>query len=99
MLCSSLHATPTLAIFLPKKKGQSDWLFWMVSFQQGSSLVGLSTHVLKKKTDLLSGMAVSGIIKEHLGFYGNFFLGMFFALLAMFYAIFFLKVRLAKYSK
>jgi hypothetical protein len=49
--------------------------------------------------DFLSGMAVSGIIKEHLGFYGNFLLGMFFALLAMFYAIFFLKVSLANYSK
>eukprot|EP00090_Calanus_glacialis_P015112 TRINITY_DN23975_c0_g1_i1.p1 TRINITY_DN23975_c0_g1~~TRINITY_DN23975_c0_g1_i1.p1 ORF type:complete len:391 (-),score=72.69 TRINITY_DN23975_c0_g1_i1:84-1100(-) len=36
-------------------------------------------------------MAVSGVIKENIGFYGNFILGMFFALVSMFYAIFFLK--------
>jgi len=36
-------------------------------------------------------MAISGLIKEHLGFYGNFSLGMFFSLVAMFYAIFVLK--------
>ena len=36
-------------------------------------------------------MAVSGLIKEKLGFYGNFSLGMFFSLLAMVYAIIFLK--------
>ena len=38
-------------------------------------------------------MGASGRIKEHVGFYGNFILGMSFALLSMFYAIFFLKVR------
>merc|ERR1712013_18044 len=37
------------------------------------------------------GMGASGRIKEHVGFYGNFILGMSFALLSMFYAIFFLK--------
>ena len=41
---------------------------------------------------MFSGMAVSGVIKENIGFYGNFILGMFFALVSMFYAIFFLKV-------
>eukprot|EP00092_Neocalanus_flemingeri_P017937 GFUD01019410.1.p1 GENE.GFUD01019410.1~~GFUD01019410.1.p1 ORF type:complete len:522 (+),score=101.91 GFUD01019410.1:44-1609(+) len=38
-----------------------------------------------------TGMAVSGLIKEHLGYYGNFFLAILFSFLAMFYAIFFLK--------
>ena len=37
-------------------------------------------------------MAVSGPIKEHIGFIGNFSLGLSFALLCMFYAIFFVKV-------
>jgi len=37
------------------------------------------------------GMAASGKIKDHIGFYGNFVLGMLFALLSMFYAILFLK--------
>ena len=37
-------------------------------------------------------MAASGKIKDHIGFYGNFVLGMLFALLSMFYAILFLKV-------
>ena len=38
------------------------------------------------------GMASSGHIQDLLGLVGNFSLGIFFAMLAMFYAIFFLKV-------
>ncbi len=38
------------------------------------------------------GMAMSGYIKEHLGYMGNFSLGIGSALLAMFYAAIFLKV-------
>jgi len=38
-----------------------------------------------------TGMAISGFIKEHIGFYGNFCLAIFFSFLAMMYAIFFLK--------
>jgi hypothetical protein len=39
-----------------------------------------------------AGMAMSGYIKEHLGYMGNFSLGIGSALLAMFYAAIFLKV-------
>ncbi len=39
-----------------------------------------------------TGMAMSGYIKEHLGYMGNFSLGIGSALLAMFYAAIFLKV-------
>jgi hypothetical protein len=40
----------------------------------------------------VTGMAMSGYIKEHLGYMGNFSLGIGSALLAMFYAAIFLKV-------
>jgi hypothetical protein len=40
----------------------------------------------------VAGMAMSGYIKEHLGYMGNFSLGIGSALLAMFYAAIFLKV-------
>ena len=41
-----------------------------------------------------AGMAMSGIIKEKIGYLGNFSLGIASALIAMFYAAVFLKVRI-----
>jgi hypothetical protein len=41
---------------------------------------------------MAAGMAMSGFIKEQIGYMGNFSLGITCALLAMFYAIIFLKV-------
>ena len=55
--------------------------------------MGNFVHQGYKCLKFFSGMGASGRIKEHVGFYGNFILGMSFALLSMFYAIFFLKVR------
>ena len=96
MSFSSLLVTPTSAISLQRKLGQRDLLFWMVFSQLDFSRViyinFFTRRMWLKLFLILLGMAVSGLIKEHLGFYGNFSLGMFFALLAMFYAIFFLKV-------
>jgi hypothetical protein len=42
---------------------------------------------------MFSGMAASGQIKDSIGFFGNFTLGMVLALAAMLYTIFILKVK------
>ena len=100
MSFSSLLVMPTSAISLQRKLGQKDLLFWMVFSQLDfSRVIYINSFTRRIWFKLFLGMAVSGLIKEHLGFYGNFSLGMFFALLAMFYAIFFLKVSCLNWKK
>ena len=79
-------------IYLQEKIEQKDLLIWMDFSQQDFSWVSSEIQHQYITVDMFLGMAVSGVIKENIGFYGNFILGMFFALLSMFYAIFFLKV-------
>jgi len=77
----------------------SKWISSLAKHLASSSLNPTSARVSRKCFEFFNcylGMALSGPIKDRIGYIGNFSLSIVFALSAMFWAIFLLKVIFSK---